>query len=326
MRKLFLATAFLMAVPSGAIAAPASQDSTACQRACLEGFMHGYLDKLVSHDPRGLPLTANVKYTENQNLVSIGQGLWKTAQKFGTYQILASDIRNQQIAFIGNLRTSDGWTMVAIRLRIAGNEISEVETIAPGAAAGQGTFDLSSGAATLTTASPAFSTTLLPGERRDRSQIIQAADLHYEGVERGNGDIVPFSNDCIKIENGVQLIRNPKFQSPGVSPSGKPVPNFTALGCRDQFNTHIWDTDSITDRRYPVVDEERGIVVAFTMYNQYIKGPCARVVDYGTVCPRESVQPFTLVLAEAFKVRSGFIDRVEAVFTALPNLRERGLW
>jgi len=90
------------------------------------------------------------------------------------------------------------------------------------------------------------------------------------------------------------------------------------MSCRDQFNTHIWDTDRVTDRRYPVVDEERGIVIAFGMYHQYIKGPCANVVDYGTVCPPTTAEPYTLAMAEAFKVRAGKIEEVESIFTPLP--------
>jgi hypothetical protein len=324
MMKMLIAAVAAAYVAGPAMAADAAPP--ACDRACLEGFMNGYLGAIVAHDPARLRAVPNVKYTENQSLLPIGDGLWKSMRAIGTYRILASDIRNQQIAFMGNAQIAGGWTMLAVRLRIADGRISEVEAIAPGAAAATGTFDLSKGAGGLKDARAAFATALRPGERRDRSQIIQAADLHYEGIERGNGDIVPFGNDCIKIENGVQLIRNPAFQSPGVSPSGKPVPNFTALSCRDQFNTHIWDTDTITDRRYPVVDEERGIVVAFAMYNQYVKGPCATVVDAGTVCPKTDVKPYSLAMAEAFRVRSGFIEEVESIFTVLPILMQRGVW
>src|SRR5665213_4637354 len=100
---------------------------------------------------------------------------------------------------------------------------------------------------------------------------------------------------------------------------------FVRLG-RDQLNTHIWDTDTITDRRYPIVDRERGIVMAFVMYNEYAKARCADVVDYGLVCPPVPVDPLTLALVEAFKIRSGEIHEVAAVFAVLPGLRLRGLW
>jgi hypothetical protein len=88
------------------------------------------------------------------------------------------------------------------------------------------------------------------------------------------------------------------------------------MGCRDQLNTHIWDTDPVTDRSYPVVDEERGIVAALALDHQYIKGPCATVVDYGTVCPPVTAQPYSLVMAESFRVRAGKIEEVESIFHA----------
>lgn len=300
--------------------------SDACDRACLEGFAKTYLDALTQNKPDQAKLASNVKYTENQKPAEIGKGLWLKAEKLGDYQIYVADTRREQIAYLGNIKTSDGWSMLAVRLRIQGGAISEVETIVPGPAASDGTFDLGAGAGSLEKARPALSTALKQSERRDRWQLIQAADLHYEGIDRGNGDIVPFGERCIKIENGVQLIENPDFPSPVRSTTGAKLPNYQAMGCQDQFNTHVWDTDAVTDRRYPVVDEERGIVVAFIMYNQYVKGPCSYVVDHGPACPSQAVEPYTLAAAEAFKVRDGFIEEVEAVFTVLPELRLRGLW
>jgi hypothetical protein len=320
------ALALLLLAPVQCHCAAAATAEGACDRHCLENFMDMYLKALVARDPSKLPLIPGVKYTENQERVEVGSGLWKSVVEIGGYHLSPTDTDNSQIAYMGNVRTTGGWSMMALRLRIQDRQITEIEAILPGNAAGSGTYDLSSGAGSLKTARPAFSTALLPSERRDRSQLIWSADLHYEGVERGNGDIVPFGAACIKIENGVQLIKNPAFQSPGVSPSGKPVPNFTAMGCRDQFNTRIWETDRITDRRYPVVDEERGVVVAFGMYHQYINGPCANVVDYGTVCPKNHTEPYTLVMAEAFKVRAGKIEEVESIFTPLSVVRLRGLW
>jgi len=319
-------TVLLFVVLGTTSAAWAAAANVACDRQCLELQMAGYLAALIAHDPSKALLAPSVKYTENQQRVAVGSGLWKSIVELGHYHLTPADTDSSQIAYLGNIRTTGGWSMIALRLRIADGQITEIEAILPGNAAGSGTYDLSAGAGALTTARVAFSKDLLPSERRDRSQLIWSADLHYEGIERGNGDIVPFSAACVKIENGVQLTLNPHFQSPGVSPSGKPVPNFTAMSCRDQFNTHIWDTDRITDRRYPVVDEERGVVVAFAMYHQYIKGPCANVVDYGTVCPKNNTEPYTLVMAEAFKIRSGKIEEVESVFTPLSDLRLRGLW
>lgn len=310
--------------PLGAVSATTPSDT--CDRVCLEEFTKDYLAALVANRPDRARLASDVKYTENQELTVIGKGLWETAEQLGDYQIFVSDTRRSQAAYLGTIQTEDGLSMLAVRLRIEDGAISEIETITPGPAAENGTFDLGEGAESLGMARQAFATPLPQDERRDRWQLIQAADLHYEGIERGNGDIVPFGEDCIKIENGVQLIKNPEFPSPVRSPTGAILPNYQAMGCQDQFNTHVWDTDRVTDRRYPVVDEERGIVVAFIMYHQYLKGPCAYVVDYGPACPSQAVEPYTLAAAEAFRVRDGFIEEVEAIFTVLPELRLRGLW
>lgn len=327
-RYLLSAVAAALLSLSGTAVASAEPGETEdrCDRACLEGFAQSYLDAVLEHDPNKARLSPGVKYTENQARLEVGSGLWRSAKKLGQYRIFVSDVRRGQVAYLGNIETTDGWSMLAVRLRISEDQISEAEVIIPGVAAEDGTFNLGGGAAKLGDARAAFSTNLTREERRDRWQIIQAADLHYEGIERGNGDIVPFGEACIKIENGVQLIKNPDFPSPVRSPIGANLPNYQALGCQDQFNTRVWETDTITDRRYPIVDEERGIVVAFAMYNQYAKGPCAFVVDHGPVCPSQIVTPYSLAIAEAFRVRSGFIEEVEAVFTVLPELRVRGVW
>ena len=36
-----------------------------CDRECLNGFVDQYLDAMVKHDPKLVPLTKNVKFTEN---------------------------------------------------------------------------------------------------------------------------------------------------------------------------------------------------------------------------------------------------------------------
>jgi len=316
-----------VAIAAGGLAPAALAATPACDRACLEGYVNKYLDAFVARDAQRAPLSAQAKYTENQAIVAIGQGRWKTAEAVGTYKIYVADPQRSQVGFIGTLREAGLWSMIALRLRIVDQQITEAEAVIPGDTVRSGTFgDFDTAPGRITTARAAFSQPLPAAERRDRGTLIWAADLHYEGVQRGNGDIVPFSDECIKIENGVQLIRNPAYPFPAVSPTGRKLPNFAAMGCRDQFNTRIWETDTITDRRYPIVDLERGVVMAFNMYHQYDKAPCARTVDYGLVCPPGDVKPYSLALVEAFKIRSGEIHEVEAVFTVFPDIRRRGAW
>jgi len=212
-------------------------------------------------------------------------------------------------------------------LKITNHRIAEAETVVPGdtvRASNLGPFIEAPGK--LSKARAAYGEPLAAAERVPRARMISAARSYYEGVERSDGNIVPFADDCQRIENGVALVNNPDFSYPVVSPTGRKLPNFSAMRCREQFNTHFWETDSISDIRVPVIDEERGIVVTFTLYHQYSKKPCADVVDYGPVCPAAKVSPFSLVLVEAFRLRTGEIHEMESVWSVMTTNPLRGAW
>ena len=75
MKKNILALAIAMTVGAGAAqsAAPAG-----CDRACLEGMVERYLDAVVVNDPKAVPLSPNVRFTEDGQRLLIGDGLWNT--------------------------------------------------------------------------------------------------------------------------------------------------------------------------------------------------------------------------------------------------------
>ena len=56
-----------------------------CNRACLEGLVNQYLDALAAKDPQRLPLSADVKYTEQEQVMAVGDGFWKTVTGRGNY-------------------------------------------------------------------------------------------------------------------------------------------------------------------------------------------------------------------------------------------------
>jgi hypothetical protein len=56
-----------------------------CDRVCLEGIVNQYLDALMSRNPFGLPLAAKVRFSENDQLLPLGDGLWNTVTAPGSY-------------------------------------------------------------------------------------------------------------------------------------------------------------------------------------------------------------------------------------------------
>ena len=74
----------------------------ACDRTCLSGFMDTFLEALVKHDPANLPVTRNVKYTENGVRLNLGDGLWQTAFAKPTYRV---DVIDEIAGTVGLLGT-----------------------------------------------------------------------------------------------------------------------------------------------------------------------------------------------------------------------------
>src|ERR1700735_734905 len=50
-----------------------------CDRTCLNAFLDQVIAAMVAHDASSLPLARDVKYTENGQLLRIGDGFWATA-------------------------------------------------------------------------------------------------------------------------------------------------------------------------------------------------------------------------------------------------------
>lgn len=288
----------------------------ACDRACLGGLLDQYVTAFESGQPSAVPFSAHARVTENGVAKRPGEGAWKTATGVGSYRLTAIDEATGQAAFIGVLKEGGKSTLFALRLKANGTRIGEAETVI--ARVGLSGKD-GDAAGSLNLARSAFSQVLAGPDRPSRASALAAANSYYEGIKRGSGSIVAFANDCHRIENGVALVNNPDFHFALISPTGRPLPNFAAMGCREQFDTGLWSTDSVANKRFPVVDTRTGVVVAFTRYQAFARSRCAQVKGVGAVCPAQATQPFDLDLVEWFRIKGGKIHEMESVWTVLPQ-------
>jgi hypothetical protein len=90
------------------------------------------------------------------------------------------------------------------------------------------------------------------------------------------------------------------------------------LGCAEQFRMgHYRFDDRLRDRRFPLVDEEKGLVLAGGFIDHE-----GRLVDItwtdGTRAKSVFHYPHSFNLLELFKIVDGRIAAVEAVFVSLP--------
>ncbi|HLK49081.1 MAG TPA: hypothetical protein VKT49_13150 [Bryobacteraceae bacterium] len=289
-----------------------------CNRACLEDVVNQYLAALVAHDPKRLPLSADVKYTENDQLLPLGDGFWKTVEGPGNYKHIFADPESGQVAMMGTMREAGAPMLMSVRLRLELGRITEIESVyyRPGQGGPSGIADLDK---------PGYQPEdlwfkAIPAVGRpSRQEMIAIADAYFSGLEHNDGKGVngtgtyPFTNDCDRIENGAHTTNVPR--PPNEPPDAI---NGFALDCMAQFKLgYYFVVQSIHDRRYPLVDSERGVVWTHAVFDQ-------GTVNSGTLSDgrkytfRGFNRPSSILVTEAFLIENGKIRRVEMVGPSVP--------
>ncbi len=299
----------VLVLAAASLHAQSVKPASSCNRACLEGFVNQYLDAMIARNPYNLPLAPKVKFTENEQVIPLGEGFWGTASGLGTYKLYVADPQAGQAGFLGTMRENGAPVAFALRLKIDHRLIREVETIVvrdPGAA---------KAIEAIGQPDPLFLTALPASERRSRDELIAIANKYSDGVERSDGNLVPFDPNCNRIQNGVQTTNNPDLK---LDP--KDTWTFASLGCKDQLNTRFFSfVHKIYPRRFMVIDEERGLVLGWLLF--HIPGTVTSVdiPGHGSVSiPLPYQAPTTLDVAELYKIKNGKILKVEALQTNVP--------
>ncbi len=306
-RLAALGAVFGLLAGGGASAQPAAIAPPTCERQCLIGFVDRYLDALVAHDPRGLPLIRDVKYTENGATLQLGDGLWGTVERRGDYKLYFVDPETQEAGFTGTLIESGRQVIVGLRLHIqSASKISQVETFVARQSLGGGP---GGGKPPVMAEKPIFYEDVPPPERRSREQMVAIADSYFEGLEHATETLTPFDPQCQRLENGMVTANNPDAP-----------PGMSRMTCGEQFATHFSPFIShVRERRYPIVDQQRGLVLALAFFDHDGRIKDVKLTDGSNLhVPPPFDAPFAFGLFELFKIKDGKIMRVEAVLNTVP--------
>ena len=314
-QKILIAAILCGALLVGASARPSRAQSfvTArdCDRQCLYGFVDQYLAALVARDPARLPWAKYVKFTENNVELQLGDGLWGTITAKGADDLRAADPEAGQVAYYGVVDERGIQSFWALRMRIVDHQISEVETIVDRKGYGPGPFG---DPATLKPV-PVLLEDVPPEHRRPRERLISLADGYFNTLQLNDGAIfTQFADDCSRRENGVWTANDPH-------PEANTNSNLSAYGkisCEQGFKlgNYRWD-DRLRARRFPLVDEEKGLVLAGGFIDH-----AGTLVTYTTTdgvkhdSPMKS--PHSFCFLEMFKVVDGKIRHAEAFFITVP--------
>jgi hypothetical protein len=308
--------AFVAAVAAAAFVAPLHASlgpiPIKCDRACLEKVMDDYLAAVVAHDPKRLPLSADVMYTENSQVVDIGDGFWKTAQGRGNYTHYFADPEFGQVAFMGTMMEAGAPLLMSARLRIELGRITEIEAVyfKPG---GGGPNNIAA-MDKLGKPEALWLRTIPPAQRLTRQEMIAVADGYFTSVQKNDGKGIngtgtyPMAPDCHRIENGSPTtnVPRPATEKPGTL-------NLFAMDCMSQFKMGLYYVvQNIHNRRYPLVDAERGVVWAHAVFDQGTVN--SGVLADGTKHSYQGFnRPSSILVTEAFLIEDGKIRRVEMI-------------
>jgi hypothetical protein len=99
-----------------------------------------------------------------------------------------------------------------------------------------------------------------------------------------------------------------------------------ALGCREQQESGFFSfVTDIRDRRFPIVDRERGLVFSWVFFDHSGAVPELHLRN-GQTIPSAVSAPLTYQIAELFQIRQGKIDQIEAVCLIVPYGMRSEIW
>jgi hypothetical protein len=297
-------SATLLATQAVQSAEPGMRATPDCDRACLYRVLDQYLAGLKARDTRKVPWAAHVKNTENNVELRLGDGLWGTITALDAYEMRFADPQTGTVAIFGVVQETTERSPYATRLKVVNSTITEAETIV---------VRPSDAGIPFVTADikplPVWDEILTPALRSPRQKMIDLADGYFDTLQLNDGTLrTEFADDCNRREDGTQSTNNVQAVLDPIS----------KWGCADQFRLGQYRYDDrLRDRRFLAVDEERGIVLAAGFIDHEGRLGDFKLTDGTTKSPIFR-RPHSFVLLEAFKIRAGKIQQIEAVFITVP--------
>ena len=263
-------------------------------KAALETIGDRYRAAYVAHDPGRAPLSNKIRFTENNVEMQFPDASWDTVTEEVGPALTISDPTTGHIGIYTAILQNDTPGFLAVRLKVAGGEIIEIEHIlstkrnlsGPPTPIGD-VYEFKH--------DPDLARPVPPSERSSREELIRLSDGYFSTLENNTGEIrgTRFSPDATRFENGKLFAE---------------IEQGFKLG-RYRFN------ERVRDRDFFLVDEERGLVMCrgFIDHKGVMDG---YILTDGTKVRSIFREPHSWSLLELFKIKNGMITGVEATFIA----------
>jgi hypothetical protein len=270
------------------------KERSKCDKAYLIGTMEDYLDKLLKHDPAGLPLDLELPARENAEVVDIGRGkAWTSVDRVISGFSSADDLTGEVIYF-GAVEMEGAPNACVIRLKVRDRKIvqSEIMYMDNGQKDDRKKMFPRDDEGLKYIDDIVWFAEIPKTRRSSREHMWAIVDAYMDGlnVQRDNGRI-PFDIKCERYESGLRMTNN-QASFAGVLPLSGPAV------CGINLPPDI--VERIYDRRFFIADEESGIVaVCFAL-------------QYSDKAPFGLAEDHAILVYEMFKIVDGKIRLIDA--------------
>lgn len=233
--------------------------SAPCDRTCLKTALDQYLTAIVQHNPASAPLSVGFRQTENAMVRARGTGLWQSTKGLGKLQLRFFDPESGQAGYFGTLEEAGGPAIVTLRMKVEDRKITEAEWVL--ARKGDpGLGPQGGGQADAAYNNVDYLLAHAPGERVapkagrvSRTDLIAITNSYWDGLSAHEGKLILAHPGCTRLENGTLTTQ-------------RPLPAGGETDCTSEGP--MANIFAVTARRFPVVDEEAGVVLSLVLFER----------------------------------------------------------
>jgi hypothetical protein len=232
--------------------------SDTCDRACLKSTLDQYLNAVIKHDTSAVPLWAGFRETQNAVVVKPGAGLWKTMTGLGKVQRRYLDAVSGQAGYFGTILEGDSTDIVTLRMKVENHKVTEAEWVIARFPPGPPQPGRGPTGPDGLASQPPPDKPMPKSERSSRDLMVAVANSYFDGLQAHDGSIVISHPGCSRIENGGSVTGVGRGRGGQIEDRGD---------CAAHYDEQTML--AVDARRYPIVDEEAGVVLCMVIFQRY---------------------------------------------------------